>query len=326
MKKTTKYALIASGAALCTATAAVVGFKMALEGILHEALDRNEPPIVRKTRERMMNSAVAPETLELAERQAETLSEGAPELAEIDSFDGTHLVGHIHRAEHPKRIIVAMHGWRSSWTRDFGVISPFFWENDSTVLYAEQRGQGESEGAFMGFGMVERHDCVAWVNYAVEHISSELPIYLVGVSMGASTVLMASGDEKLPSNAHGIIADCGFTSANEIWRHVSTDNLHLAYEGLVEKGATAFCRKWLEMEPDAYSTLDAMAVCKTPVLFIHGKADNFVPCSMSEQNYEACAAPKRILLVDGADHGLSYIVDKDAYEAAVLDFWKTYDV
>ena len=325
MKKALKYALIGTVAAGCTAAAAVVGFKMALRGILHEALDRKELPIIEKTRERLMNNTVPGETLARAEQLTAALRDGAAETVAIDSFDGTHLVGHIHRAEKPKRIIVAMHGWRSSWSRDFAVISPFFWENDSTVLYAEQRGQGMSDGAFMGFGMVERHDCVAWVNYAVEHISSELPIYLVGVSMGASTVLMASGDEKLPPNVHGIIADCGFTSAKEIWRHVSTDNLHLAFEGLVEKEATALCKKWLALEPDAYSTLDAMAVCKTPILFIHGKNDGFVPCSMSEENYAACKAPKRILLVDGADHGLSYIVDQATYEAEVLDFWKTYD-
>ena len=325
MKKTVKYALIGTAAAGCTAAAAVVGFKLALRGILREALDRRELPIVQKTRERMLNNALPEETRAEAETLTDALIAGADEAAEIDSFDGTHLVAHIHRAAHPKRIIVAMHGWRSSWTHDFSVISPFFWDNDSTVLYAEQRGQGMSEGAFMGFGMIERHDCVAWTNYAREHLGADLPIYLVGISMGASTVLMASGDEKLPPNVRGIIADCGFTSAKEIWRHVSTDSLHLAFDGPIEKEATALCKKWLSMEPDAYSTLDAMAVCKTPILFIHGKNDGFVPCFMSEENYAACQAPKRILLVDGADHGLSYIVDRAAYEAAVLDFWQTYD-
>jgi hypothetical protein len=47
-----------------------------------------------------------------------------------------------------------MHGWRSSWSHDFGIIAPFWHDNDCCVLFAEQRGQGLSGGNYMGFGML----------------------------------------------------------------------------------------------------------------------------------------------------------------------------
>ena len=82
------------------------------------------------------------------------------------------------------------------------------------------------------------------------------------------------------------------------------------------------CRKRIDLRPDAYSTLDAMEVCKTPVLFIHGGADSFVPVEMTLENYEACTAPKKLLVVDGANHGMSYVMARETYEQAVKDFWK----
>ena len=77
-------------------------------------------------------------------------------------------------------------------------------DNHCNVLYAEQRGQGNSGGEYMGFGLMERHDCLDWVNWVQEHNPQKLPIYLCGISMGASTVLMAGGLE-LPADVKGII-------------------------------------------------------------------------------------------------------------------------
>ena len=52
--------------------------------------------------------------------------------------------------------------------------------------------------------------------------------------------------------------------------------------------------------------MDALRKNKVPVLFIHGQDDSFVPVSMTKENYEACVAPKEILIVPGAIHGMSY--------------------
>lgn len=216
-----------------------------------------------------------------------------------------------------------MHGWRSIWSRDFGVIAPFWHDNGCSVLYAEQRGQGESEGEYMGFGMLERHDCLKWVQWVNENNPDNLPVYLVGLSMGATTVLMAAGLE-LPESVHGIMADCGFTSAHDIWKHVMEENLHLHY-GLHAATAEALCKKKINMGPKDYSTVDAMRQCKVPVLFIHGTDDSFVPVTMTYENYKACSSPKQLLIVPGAEHGMSYCVEREKYEAVAKAFWQEND-
>ena len=74
-----------------------------------------------------------------------------------------------------------------------------------------------------------------------------------------------------------------------------------------------------------YSTVEALKNTNVPVLFIHGSDDKFVPVEMTFENYKACASPKRLLIVCGADHAMSYYVNKDEYEKSVLEFWQSFD-
>lgn len=237
--------------------------------------------------------------------------------------DGVRLVGHWHPHPDPKRVIIAMHGWRSSWSRDFGFIADFWFEQGCSVLFAEQRGQNNSGGEYMGFGILERHDCVEWINWVKEKTGGKEPIYLSGISMGATTVLMASG-LNLPDNVHGIIADCGFTSPHAIWKHVTEKNLHLPYlvQGVL---ANEWCRRKLQVGSKECSAVDALKNCTVPVLFIHGTDDKFVPVEMTYENYKACASPKRLFIVPGAEHGMSYHLDRPGYQKALREFWEEFD-
>ena len=259
---------------------------------------------------------------EIREASAKLL-ETEMQTVSIKASDGTELIGHLYPAQKPKRIVIAMHGWRSSWSMDFGTITDFLHQNNCTVLYVEQRGQGTSGGDYMGFGLIERHDCKNWVDWAFENVSDSLPIYLAGISMGGATVLMAS-DLPLPQTVRGIVADCAFTSPHAIWKHVITNNLHLSY-AMRYKAVDGICKKKLQVAASDFSVAKAMENNKIPVLFIHGTDDHFVPVEMTFENYKACSAPKRLLVVPGADHGMSYYMDRENYQKAILEFWKDFD-
>ena len=323
MRKNAKKWLVGSG--IAAAGAAVLGAvrRGISKHLVRLAMDRDGPKEMEENFDKVSGSLEYEEINELTRAARERLEQASTETVEIESHDGIRLVGHWYPCGEPKRIIVAMHGWRSSWSRDFGLIAGFWYENGCSVLYAEQRGQGESGGDYIGFGMLERYDCVEWVKWVNEHNSENLPVYLAGISMGATTVLMTGGME-LPENVHGIMADCGFTSAHDIWKHVAEKNLHLHY-GLYAAAADDLCKKKIHVGAKDYSTLEALAQCKVPVLFAHGTDDSFVPVEMTYENYKACAAPKRLLIVPGAEHAMSYLLDKEGYETQVKDFWETYD-
>ena len=241
MSKNSKKWLIGTGIVAAGAAAVGAGIRAISHYFVKIAMDRKCPGKVQKNISMVSGGSVNEELLEQTEQATRQLESAVQTRVEVESHDGLRLIGHWYPAEQPKRILIAMHGWRSSWSRDFGVIAPFWHDHGCSVLYAEQRGQGESEGEYMGFGMLERYDCLKWAQWANENNPDNLPIYLVGLSMGATTVLM-TGDLELPENVHGIMADCGFTSAHEIWKHVAEENLHLHY-GLYATAANDLCKK-----------------------------------------------------------------------------------
>lgn len=313
----------AAGIAGATAAVASLSALATTNFLCKVALDREQPERFRKAQNAISGSDADLDFLEKKQKATERLTSRPLESVQIAARDGVQLVGHWAAHENPKRIIIAMHGWRSSWTNDFALISEFWEKSGCNVLYAEQRGQGNSGGDYMGFGPIERYDCLSWVQWVSLHCGRDIPVYLAGVSMGAATVLMASGLE-LPHNVHGIMADCGFTSPLAIWKHVATDNLHLSFRLGSLLANSMYSRKTNE-DAAGYSTLEALEHCKVPVLLIHGSDDHFVPAEMAYENYKACAAPKKLLIVPGADHAMSYYVDPVAYEAAMLDFWAKHD-
>lgn len=324
MKNSTKNILIGSGIAVA-GVAAVTGIAhhYTTKYLMKLALDREGPKSATKDKDKLMSSGDLSETVAAIMDAAKKLEETEHEQIEITAQDGTMLVGHWFCPEKAKRIIIAMHGWRSTWSQDFGAIAPFWFDNDCAVLFAEQRGQGNSGGEYMGFGLLERYDCLDWINWVNERTEGKLPIYLGGVSMGATTILMTAGFE-LPENVQGIVADCAFTSPHAIWKHVVENSFHLPY-GLYSRAAKDICEKRIQVPSDSYSTTKALAKCKVPVLFIHGTDDNFVPIEMTYENYKSCVSDKRLFIVPGAEHGMSYLVDKDGYETAVKQFWDDYD-
>ena len=241
---------------------------------------------------------------------------------EIISFDGLRLRGRLIKPKKPKRMIVLFHGWRGSWQHDFGAVLRWLYDIECSILITEQRAQGRSEGEYMGFGIQERKDCLEWLKWIDRNESIDIPVYLYGVSMGAATVLMASG-ERLPHFVKGVIADCGFSSAYDMILNYGKQKMKIR-EFPVMYSLNRLFRKKAGYDLKECSPKEAVKHCKVPVLFIHGTADSFVPYKMSEENYTACRAKKQLLLVGGAAHCGSYLADRKKYEETVEAFfhWK----
>jgi len=325
MQKRTKRILVGIGITAGAVGTAVVSVTKHLMNI---ALDRQSPVSDRKAKMKLSGSEEHHVLLEKLDAAAAALENTECESVEITARDGTKLVGHWRGCENPERVIIAMHGWRSSWAKDFGAVAESWYDKHCSVLYVEQRGQNESGGEYMSLGLMERYDCLDWIQWVEQQKLSRpdgtrLPLYLCGVSMGATSVLMAAG-LNLPDSVHGVIADCGFTSPHDICKHITENNLHISYE-LCGEIADYYCKKKLNLGTKETSTIEAMERCTTPVLFIHGTEDKFVPIEMTYENYKACHSPKRLFVVPGAGHGMSYFTDQTGYEAAVKAFWQDFD-
>jgi len=150
----------------------------------------------------------------------------------------------------------------------------------------------------------ERFDCRDWARYAAQRFGEDKPLFLMGISMGAATVLMASGLE-LPRNIRGIVADCGFTTPWDIMAHVARRDYRLPpFPLLYLLDGLARLRAGFRLK--GADTRKALERNRIPVLFLHGEEDSFVPLSMTEENFAACRAEKRLYTVPGAGHAQSF--------------------
>ena len=235
----------------------------------------------------------------------------------ITSHDGHQLFGRYYHVADGAPLEIQFHGYKSSVYIDFCGGSALAAKLGHNALVVDQRAHGKSGGHTISFGINERRDCVRWIAYANQRFDPETPIVLAGLSMGAATVLMASG-EDLPANVKGIFADCPYSSPRAIIQKVSGD-IHLpgklAYP-FVKLGAFLFGHFHL----DECSAVSAVKKAKVPILLIHGAADDFVPCSMSQEIAEACVSQVKLVLVPGAGHGLSYTMEQVMYEEEVTAF------
>ena len=236
----------------------------------------------------------------------------------ITSFDGLPLHANFYEFAPGAPIELMFHGYRGSAERDLpGGVQRCFKAGRSALL-VDQRCSGKSGGNVITFGINEHRDCLAWVDFAVNHFGPDVKIILTGISMGASTVLMAAGN-PLPENVIGILADCGYNSAKDIIQKV------IGQMGLPPKISYPFvklgARLYGHFDLEETSPEEAMKKCTLPVIFFHGENDDFVPCEMSRICYDACASRKRLVTIPGAGHGLSYAIAPEAYLTSLREFF-----
>lgn len=238
---------------------------------------------------------------------------------ETTSFDGLPLRGKWVPAEHPRATIILVHGYRSHYLTDFGGIFQRYHDLGLNLLLIRQRAHGESGGKYITFGVHERKDVLRWIDFHNERIGKG-DLFLGGMSMGAATVLYVSGEE-LPGNVRGITADCGFTSPAEIIGRVIQKDFHLPPK-LVLPLLELYTRVIAGFSLWECDSRITGRKSRTPILMLHGKADAFVPCSMTEESCAIYAGPKELITVEGAGHGMSYMTEPVRVRTALTAFFE----
>ena len=237
------------------------------------------------------------------------------ERVEIRSFDGVKLVGYYLHVRDDAPLEIMMHGFRSSWQRDFCGISRFAVELGHNILFVDQRAHGESEGNVISYGVNESMDAVAWVRYAVSRFGCGVKIALVGVSMGGASVLNAAGREDLPC-VYAIVADSPFSSAKGVIKEVGKRGRMPA--ALVS--ALAHITARLYGFSLSYGEIcESVAKSDIPMLIVHGKKDALVPYEMAKA-LEAASPKVKLESFEGADHVGSYFHDTERYFGFYKEF------
>lgn len=238
----------------------------------------------------------------------------------IKSFDNLSLHAYYIEGKCHDRTIICVHGYYGSPEHDFGPAAVKLLES-ADLLLIDQRCHGQSEGKFITFGIRECKDIKSWCDWVLEKKGENHPVYLDGVSMGATTVLLSTS-QSLPKNIRGIIADCGFSSPHEILSSI-TKKVLKTDTSILLISVDMFCRAFAGFSLNEMSTSSVMQNNEIPILFAHGKRDSLVPYTMSQAAFDACKSDvKYLVLSEDAEHGLSYVVDFEKYNAAINELFK----
>ena len=176
------------------------------EYLMRVALDRQAPKSMVKSQEKMMGEKQNRELAARIRNAAASLEERVTETAEITAEDGTRLVGHWWPCENPKRVVIAMHGWRSTWSQDFGIIADFWHNSGCSILFAEQRGQGNS-GGFRVDGLYTEPLCSGLHLHSQGHTVDALGQSRIVVDLGSLCHLPTG--KKLFQHQSGQAGSCG---------------------------------------------------------------------------------------------------------------------
>lgn len=213
-------------------------------------------------------------------------------------------------AQDSKGTVIFAHGFHSCGLSDFSLAFDLYHDLNMNILLLTHRTHTPSEGKYITFGVTESRDMQDWIDYHNQHLGN-FPVLCSGLSMGAATVMYLAGME-LPANVRGFVADCGFTSPMEIISHIFTQKTHLPAWPFL--WAADLCARFFAgFSLSEMHTTQTLQKNTRPILLVHGLEDDFVPAEMSRRSFEACAGDKSLLLVEGADHGVSFLVAREAY-------------
>lgn len=221
--------------------------------------------------------------------------------------------------EQEHRYAVCIHGvWSDG--EEMGDVARHYTGLGYHVLLPDLRGHGKSEGRYIGYGYDDRLDILEWIYWIIRR-DPEAKILLHGVSMGAATTLMVTG-ERLPDNVRLAISDSSYTSAIEEFMDVYEDQV---VAPVLPKRLAMFLLRMEILLRAGYdirqaAPVEAVKRSATPTLFLHGDADTFVKPQMCTQLYAAAACEKRYTLILGAGHVEGGYVDHDKYWRKIEDF------
>lgn len=239
----------------------------------------------------------------------------------ITSSDNLKLHSYVVKNENPSnKWVVTVHGYTSEGL-NMSSYAKKYYDMGYNVLIPDLRSHGLSEGNYIGMGWDDRLDIISWINYILNE-NPNAEIVLHGVSMGATTVLMTSG-EAIPSNVKAIVTDCGYTS---VWDEFAyqLDDLFSLPEFPILNVSSIVAKIRAGYFLGEASSIDQVKKSKTPILYIHGDQDDFVPYYMMEELYNATSSEKEMLTIKDAEHAKASEVDPETYWTTVNNFINKY--
>ncbi len=238
--------------------------------------------------------------------------------------DGVRLHAYYIAAAQPtKKTAVIVHGYTDNAIRMMMIGYMYNNKLGYNTLLPDLRDTGLSGGDEIQMGWLDRIDVRQWMGVANNIYGDSTQMVVHGISMGAATVMMESGDTPQPSYVKCFVEDCGYTSVWDEFGLQLKEEFHVPSFPILNV-ASMMCQMEFGWNFKEASALKQVAKCNLPMFFIHGDIDTYVPTWMVFKLYEAKPEPKELWVVPGAIHAMSYYTHTKEYTEKVKAFTDQY--
>lgn len=306
---------VVTAAAGCLCKAAIDGYKEIT------AREKKKKSIIKRLAE-MGDKTDYSDMIAFTQNKVKWNEQQETEKISITSERGDLLKGYLTLNKNESNVFVFFaHGCRTDHNGDPANFMQYYIEKGYNFLSVDHVAQGESGGAYMGYDYFESIDSLEWLDYLIRRFGQDIKIIIHGVSMGGATVCQMS--DKVPSQVKLAVADCPYTSALDEFDHVAK-SAGVKYTGTILKAINAMNKRFAGYDFKETDVRNAVKNAKVPMLFVHGKEDDFVPTRMGVELYEICTNEKELYLVDNAIHAQSIKTDEVGYHKKLDAFIEKY--
>jgi pimeloyl-ACP methyl ester carboxylesterase len=238
----------------------------------------------------------------------------------ISREDGLNIAAWYIPCEGASSVVMLVHG-RNTGKADmmqtrFVELAPPLHEAGLAVLMIDLRGHGDSEGSRYSFGVKERNDVLAAVDWLIAHEFQPGKIGILGVSLGGASVIGAAAEEQ----AIGAVAlDSTFADLNPLieasWK-TETGLPTFLMPGVFIMNRLMFGYDLQSVKPVEEIT----SIPPRPVLIIHCLDDSEVPVTHAYQLAEATGISEPFLF-DQCSHAEIYNAHPDEYIDTIIPFF-----
>lgn len=240
----------------------------------------------------------------------------APDKARLHAY-------YIPASQSTAKTAVVVHGYTDNAIRMFMIGRLYSHDLGYNVLLPDLRNAGLSDGDHFQMGWLDRLDVLQWMDVAHRIYGDSTRMVVHGISMGAATTMMVSGEKQQPY-VKCFVEDCGYTDVWDEFAHKLKSGFGLPSFPLMDM-TNALCKLKYGWSFKEASALNQVRKSTLPMFFIHGDADTYVPTEMVNRLFDAkTQGDKECWIVPGAVHAMSYRDNAEEYARKVKDFTDKY--
>lgn len=220
-----------------------------------------------------------------------------------------------------KRTMIFCHGLTFSLYSSVKYIDMFYKRGFNIFIY-DHRNHGRSGGNNTTYGFFEKFDLKACTDWVFNRCGVDSIVGIHGEALGAATVLLNSAiDERVSF----YIADSSFSNLSTLLNIRLKEDYKLPafpliyISSYISKIKAGFYYK--EVNP-----INEISKVTTPIFFIHGMIDTYIPHEMSIDMYNTKPGIRKLYIAKNADHAEAFWNNKKEYEEKIEEFLREINI